>query len=139
MTGDDAAVWRKGLALWIGPAAFGSVLGTLIVDVYAGGDLAADFAQEFNRRFLFVLMEVGLVFTLAGSALLALAFRVVRERLSQGPAYAAVLLIGMAAGGLFLLPMRMPVWGMIYAAATSLAWIGLHRLLFGRKHVKPEG
>lgn len=136
MAGNGAAGWRKGLGLWIGAAAVGSVLGTLVADVYAGGNLTADFARDFNRGLLLAFMEIGLIFTLGGSALLALVYGAARQRLSQAHTYTAILLAGVAAGGLVLLPLRMPVWGMIYAAATSLAWVGLHRLLFGRERTQ---
>ena len=119
-------MWWRGLVVWLGAAAIGSVAGSLLLNIVFGGGWSPT-----EVGFLIGISMVSVIFTLGGSALLILAFAK-SARTGCSPLARTFLMIPFAAGvGGFLLLVLCGgslEWlgiGALYGAVTALAWAAL--------------
>ncbi len=116
----------RGLVLWLSSAVLGSFLCTLAALLIRGGPFVMG-------PIFWAGLAATIPFTLAGSALLLIAFASLRAyRIAAR--YVILALLGFAAGAAMMIPTGLPIlWavGAGYGLTTALLWIGLHKLLYG--------
>jgi hypothetical protein len=117
-------MWIRGLTIWVGAALIGSVVGTVGLQLISHGGWAGE-----DLRSLIGIGLLTLVFTVAGSALLFLAFwRLAKLRAVDGWSYAILVLFGGLAGAFMLSFLGASGIGAAYGVVTALAWVALLRL-----------
>ena len=125
-------LWLRGLIVWLGAPLVASFLCTLVIEI-AGGDLSA-----FALRFGLGLAVLSLVFTIPGSALLALIYSGL-ENASVRRAWRLFALApcGFLAGGAAMTASgnwSTIAMGAFFGTTTALAWVGL-LMVTGMDHV----
>ncbi len=119
-------MWMRGLAIWLGAAIIGAIGGTIGVQLIYGGKFGPS-----DIRFTLGLAAMTLIFTVGGSAFLALVYQAMDSRnIPRTFRYAALVVIGGAAGALTLslLGFSSAAIGAGYGTVTALAWVALLRL-----------
>jgi hypothetical protein len=119
----------RGLTVCVGPAVLASFGCTAIWHLATGGDLSPAGLRVISTFGLGIL-----IFTLAGSALLCLAFYWMGTwQLTLVGRYVTLVAIGGIAGLAMLAPsgtLEGLVAGGVYGLATACIWIGLHRVIY---------
>jgi hypothetical protein len=118
----------RGIALWLGPPLLASIGLTAVLHFATGGHLA-----QPGLRQAMALTAMSLVFTLPGSALLALIFAWTEERrVPLYGRYGLMIALGGVAGATLMMFSTAALLGCAYGAGTAVAWVGLHSLLYPR-------
>jgi hypothetical protein len=119
-------MWMRGLAIWLGAAIIGAIGGTIGAQLIYGGKFGPS-----DIRFTLGFAAMTLIFTVGGSAFLALVNQALDSRnVPRHLRYAALVLTGGAAGALTLsfLGSSSVAIGAGYGTVTALAWVALLRL-----------
>ena len=119
-------MWLRSLTIWLGAALLGSILGWVGLQLFR--PVFHLFPQPDDVEMLFGQILMPFIFTVFGSALLALAFGVIDRLHVAAPwKYLVLLVIGTVAGGLMLSWGGAPFFllGAAYGALTTVAWVAL--------------
>ncbi len=124
----------RGLSVTLGAALLGSFSATLLVVFRAS-------LGAFEWLPIFGVTLIALIFTTGGSAMLGLIYA---AAWTLGPIarYALLIISGATVGGgLMLLLGGAPAGalGVSYGVTTALAWVILHRLIYGPEPSPPSG
>lgn len=121
----------RGLAVWLAPALLASLGCTIAWHWSSGGDMS-----EPEIRVTAAIATTSLLYTLGGSALLALVFAWSRGRsIPLSARYALIVATGSAAGVALMAPFGTPEFmrvGLIYGLVTALCWVAVHRTICRR-------
>jgi hypothetical protein len=120
----------RAIAVWLGAPLLASVFCTTAWNFATGGQLFS------GSRILLAAYSISLLFAIAGSTLLSLAFASMRPLRIPGR-YLALVAFGAVAGGAMMLPFgthpNVTVPGVVYGTVTACIWVGLHRSVYGSR------